>query len=201
MCIFTGGVLFLVGQICLKPSEIFFTLLTYFIFPILSLPLLHPLQQLIRADALKMQLLGFILSALATGFGFYFRDKNWQIQHVLVFTAVQSTAAGVLHGFGRVLLVDCSPAGKEGVFSVWFSWVRALGICGGFAVATACGGGDISRPFGVAFCGCIVGIVVLIFGNISNFGGAIAAGNVREDSRKSSTMHDYDDNYVARAED
>lgn len=138
-----------------------------------------------------MQLMGFLLSTLTTGFGLYYRHKNWHNQHVLLFTAVQSTAAGLLHAFGRILLLDCSPAGKEGAFSVWFSWVRALGTCAGFALATA-GGGNINMPFGVAFCASIGGVLVLIFGNISNFGGAIAAGNVREHSALNSPMQDYD---------
>ncbi|KAL7164709.1 hypothetical protein ACSBR2_040585 [Camellia fascicularis] len=58
--------------------------------------------------------------------------------------------------------------------------VRALGTCTGFAVASA-GPGNISRALGVGFCTAIVGIVILTFGNISDFGGAVAAGHVRED--------------------
>ncbi|KAK1368294.1 Interleukin-15 [Heracleum sosnowskyi] len=183
MSIFTGGVLFLVGQLCLEPRTILFIWLTYFAFPLLSLPILHPLQQFIRADAVKMQLLGFLLSTVITGFGLYYRHKNWQSQHVLLFTAVQSTANGVLHAFGRNLLLDCSPPGKEGAFAAWFSWVRALGTCVGFTLATA-GAGTIGRPFGVAFCASIFGILVLIFSNISNYEGAVAAGNVSEHSEK-----------------
>ncbi|WOG90022.1 hypothetical protein DCAR_0209263 [Daucus carota subsp. sativus] len=179
MSIFTGGVLFLVGQICLEPKTILFIWLTYYAFPLLSLPLLHPFQQLIRADAVKMQLLGYLFTIMTTGFGLYYRHKNWQNNHVLVFTAVQGTATGVLHAFGRNLLLDCSPPGKEGAFSVWFSWVRALGTCVGFTLATA-GVGSIGRSFGVAFCASIFGFLVLVFSNISNFEGAVAAGNVSE---------------------
>ncbi|XP_074362511.1 uncharacterized protein LOC141702798 isoform X2 [Apium graveolens] len=167
------------GQLCLEPKTILFIWITYFAVPLLSLPLLHPLQQFIRADAVKMQLLGFFLSTMITGFGLYYRHKNWQSQHVLLFTAVQGTASGVLHAFGRNLLLDCSPSGKEGAFAVWFSWVRALGTCVGFTLATA-GAGTIARPFGVAFCASIFGILALIFSNISNFEGAVAAGNVSE---------------------
>ncbi|KAK3037650.1 hypothetical protein RJ639_030427 [Escallonia herrerae] len=198
MCIFTGGVLYLVGQLCFKPINVLYLWLTYFIFPLLSLPLLQPLQQLIRADAVKMQLFGFLLSTLTSGFGFYYRNAVWQKYNVLFFAAVQSTATGVLHAFGRVLLLDCSPAGKEGIFSAWFSWVRAIGTCAGFAVASA-GPANISRSFGVAFCTAIVGIVVLIFGNISNFGGAVAAGHLRDRSEKNSPVHGLDQGGDAKA--
>lgn len=180
MCIFTGGVLHLVGQLCLKPVNILYLWLTYFIFPLISLPLVQPLQQLIRADAVKMQLLGFLLSAFTSAIGFYYRKNNWQNQHVLVLAAVQSMATGLLHAFGRVLLLDCSPAGKEGAFSLWFSWVRAIGTLTGFAVASV-GHGNIDRSFEVAFWSTIVGVLVLTFGNISNLGGATAAGLVRND--------------------
>ncbi|KAA8521223.1 hypothetical protein F0562_011940 [Nyssa sinensis] len=193
MCIFTGGVLYLVGQLCIKPVNLLYLWLTYFIFPLFSLPLIQPLQQLIRADAVKMQLLGFLLSTLTSGVGFYYHDKNWHKHHLLFFTAVQGTATGLLHAFGRVLFLDCSPAGKEGTFSVWFSWVRALGTLVGFAFASS-GRGNISRSLGVAFCSAIVGIVILIFGNISNFGGAKAAGHVRDDSEKGSPVHGLEDN-------
>ncbi|XP_052210377.1 uncharacterized protein LOC127813457 [Diospyros lotus] len=44
MCIFTGGVLHLLGQLCLKPVNILYLWLTYFIFPLISLPLVQPLQ-------------------------------------------------------------------------------------------------------------------------------------------------------------
>ncbi|KAI7993796.1 hypothetical protein LOK49_LG11G01974 [Camellia lanceoleosa] len=192
MCIFTGGVLYLVGQLCFRPVNILYLWLTYFIFPLLSLPLLQPLQHLIRADAVKMQLLGFMLSTLTSGVGFFYRIENWPKQNVLVFAAVQSVATGLLHAFGRVLLLDCSPEGKEGTFAAWFSWVRALGTCTGFAVASA-GPGNINRAFGVGFCTAIVGIVILTLGNISDFGGAIAAGHVREDDgEKGSPAHGLD---------
>ncbi|KAK2995327.1 hypothetical protein RJ640_001849 [Escallonia rubra] len=120
-----------------------------------------------------------------------YRNAVWQKYNVLLFAAARSTATGVLHAFGRVLLLDCSPAGKEGIFSAWFSWVRAIGSCAGFAVASA-GPANISRSFGVAFCTAIVGIVVLIFGNISNFGGAVAAGDLRDRSEKNSPVHGLD---------
>lgn len=74
---------------------------------------------------------------------------------------------------------------------MWFSWARALGACAGFAVATAIPG-NIGRAFGVSFCAGIVGMIVLIFGNISSFGGAKAAGNVI-DSAKGSPVHGLDD--------
>lgn len=100
--------------------------------------------------------------------------------------------AGLLHAFGRVLWLDCSPAGKEGAFSVWFSWARALGTCAGFALATAIPG-NIGKTFGVAFWGGIVGMIVLIFGNISSFSGAKAAGHVIRSEPGSPVKELYDD--------
>ncbi|KAK9275246.1 hypothetical protein L1049_022508 [Liquidambar formosana] len=178
MCIFAGGVLFLVGQLCLKPAHFFYLLLTYFLFPLLSLPLLHPLLVLMKTDAVKMQLLGFLLSTATSGLGFYYRNKNWDTLHVLLVAGLQSTSVGLLHAFGRVLLLDCSPPGKEGAFSVWFSWVRAVGTCAGFAIASTIPG-KIGSSLGIAFCTSVFGIVILIFGNVSNMGGAIDAGHVR----------------------
>ncbi|KAL3497943.1 hypothetical protein ACH5RR_040675 [Cinchona calisaya] len=192
MCIFTGGVLYSVGDLCLEGNNILYLWLIYFIFPLLSLPLSHQLQQIIRADAVKMQLLGFLLSTATSGFGFYFRDKNWKVPHLLFFSAVHSTSTGLLYAFGRVLLMDCSPAGKEGAFSAWFSWVRGLGIFAGFALASAIPG-NVQRAFAVSFCTAVAGIVVLIFGNIDNFRGAKAAGHVIEQqSQQGSPVHGLD---------
>ncbi|XP_060178481.1 uncharacterized protein LOC132608735 [Lycium barbarum] len=187
MCIFTGGTLYSIGALCVTPVNILYIWLTYFIFPLISLPLAHPLQLIMRADAVKMQLLGFLLSAAVSGFGFYYHHHNWNKVHILIFAAVQSSATGLLHAFGRVLWLDCSPAGKEGAFSVWFSWMRALGTCAGFALASAFPG-NISKSFGIAFCAAILGKIILIFGNISNFAGAKAAGHVREHSEKGSPI-------------
>lgn len=87
----------------------------------------------------------------------------------------------MLHAFGRVLLLDCSPPGREGSFSIWFVWVKAIGTCAGFAVASAFPG-NVGGSFGIAFLSVIAGVVILIFGNISNLGGAVAAGQVREEA-------------------
>jgi hypothetical protein len=57
----------------------------------------------------------------------------------------------------------------------------------GFTVGSV-GPGHIRTSFGVAFCTAIAGIVVLLFGNISDAGGAVAAGNVSDDSERSSTV-------------
>lgn len=97
----------------------------------------------------------------------------------------------MLHAFGRVLWLDCSPAGKEGAFSVWFSWARAVGACAGFALATAMPG-NIGKTFGASFCAGIVGMIILIFGNISSFRGAEAAGHIVK-SEKGSPMPVLDD--------
>ncbi|KAL2551146.1 uncharacterized protein Fot_12676 [Forsythia ovata] len=195
MCIFAAGVLYATGYLCIKPVNLLYLWLTYFMFPLVSLPLAHPLQQIIKADAVKMQLLGFLLSILTSGFGFYYRQDNWHKHHLLVFAGIQSTATGLLHAFGRVLWLECSPVGKEGAFSVWFSWVRALGTCAGFALATAVPG-NIGKAFGTAFCAGIAGMIILIFGNISSFGGAKAAGHVIK-SEKASPVHELDNDGIS----
>ncbi|KAH0974609.1 hypothetical protein GBA52_016508 [Prunus armeniaca] len=137
----------------------------------------------IKANAVKMQLMGFFLSLITSGYGFFFEGSVWKQHHVLLFAAVQSTSAGLLHAFGRVLLMDCSPPGKEGAFSAWFSWTKALGTCAGFAVASAIPG-NVSTSFGLSFITAVCGVLVLIFGNISDSGGAKAAGHVRHDSEE-----------------
>ncbi|KAK7263551.1 hypothetical protein RJT34_31143 [Clitoria ternatea] len=184
MCVFTGGVLFIVGQLCVKPVHLLYLWLTYFLFPMVSLPLLlQPFQQLIKANSVKMKILGFMLTLITCGFGFYFWDSEWKLEHLLIFGAIQGTASGVLHAFGRVLVLDCAPYGKEGAFCVWYGWVRAVGLCVGFTVGSVVPG-EIRTCFGAAFCGAIVGIVVLLFGNVSEFdGGAVDAGRVSETAR------------------
>ncbi|KAJ9703143.1 hypothetical protein PVL29_004776 [Vitis rotundifolia] len=191
MCIFAAAVLHAVGQLCLIPLHLLHLWLLYFLVPLISLPLLQPLQKVLKADAVKMQLLGLLLSVTTAGFGFYYQEKNWSRGHIMFFAALQSTAAGLLHTFGRVLLLDCSPYGKEGAFSVWYSWVREIGTCVGFAVATAIPG-KIGKSLGTAFIMSVVAILVLIFGNISSFGGAEAAGHLREESVKGSPVHGLD---------
>lgn len=180
MCIFTSAVLYLIGELCFKPLFILICWLTYFIFPLVSLPLMHPIQLALKANAVKMNLLGFYLSIVTSAIGFYFRSKIWHKGHVLVLVGLQSISVGLLHGFGRILLIDCSPIGKEGAFSAWFSWFRAAGTCAGFAVASAIPG-NVSRAFGIAFTTCICGMLLLNYGNISDFKGAMAAGLVRDD--------------------
>ncbi|EPS61563.1 hypothetical protein M569_13231, partial [Genlisea aurea] len=83
----------------------------------------------------------------------------------------------LLYAFGTVLALDCTPAGKEGAFSAWFSWARALGTCAGFALAAAMPG-NVGKTFGISLCAAIVAMVVLIFGNISSLKGAKTAGHV-----------------------
>ncbi|XP_076924220.1 uncharacterized protein LOC143586592 [Bidens hawaiensis] len=178
MSIFAGGVLYIVGQLCTPPKDVIFLWLTYFFFSVLALPLLHPLQKLIKSDAVKMQIFGFLLSTLTSGMGFYYRNENWHNNHVLFLAAAQSVASGVLHAHSRILLMDCAPSGKEGVFAAWFSWVRMLGAFVGFAIGTS-GVGNINRSFGAAFVAAVVGIVALIFSNVSSYGGAVAAGHVQ----------------------
>ncbi|KAI4314546.1 hypothetical protein L6164_027443 [Bauhinia variegata] len=187
MCIFTGGVIFIVGQLCIKPVHLLLFWLTYFLFPVLSLPLLQPLQHLIKANSVKMQILGFLLSIFSSGFGFYFHDNQWRWGHLLIFGAIQSTSTGLLHAFGRVLVLDCAPSGKEGAFSIWFAWIRAVGLCAGFTVGSVVPG-RIRTSLGAAFCAAISGIFLLLFGNISDVAGAVDAGHVTEDSERSSTV-------------
>ncbi|EEF42568.1 uncharacterized protein LOC8283020 [Ricinus communis] len=179
MCIFTGAVLYLIGDLCFKPLFILYIWLTYFIFPIISMPLIHPLQQVIKASAAKMHLLGFYLSIATAAVGFYYRGNVWHRGHVVVLAALQGTSVGLLHAFGRVLLIDCSPHGREGAFSAWFSWWRALGSCVGFAIASAIPG-NVSTSFGISFGAAIFGTLLLSFGNISDFRGAMAAGLVNK---------------------
>ncbi|MBA0563696.1 hypothetical protein Golob_008665 [Gossypium lobatum] len=188
MCIFTGGVLYLVGQLCLKPVFLLYFWLIYFIFPSVSLPLLQPIQLVFKANAVKMHLLGLILSLVTSGTGFQFRKENWQRHHILIFAAVQSTSAGVLHAFGRVLLMDCSPAGKEGAFAVWYSWVKMVGTCLGFAIASGAAAGNVGTSFATAFCTAAVAMVISIYANISDVGGAVAAGLVSEEGETASPI-------------
>ncbi|KAF3447846.1 hypothetical protein FNV43_RR08552 [Rhamnella rubrinervis] len=177
MCLFTGTVLYLVGDLCYTPKSLLFFWLTYFIFPILSLPFMHPFQHLLKTDSMKMQVLGFALSAFTAGMGFYFRGMNWRRRHVLVLTLFQSASTGILHAFGRVLLLDCSPYGKEGAFSTWFMLMKVLGTGVGFTIASL-SPGNVRVSFGVAFFTSIAAMVVLIFGNVSDFDGAVGAGHV-----------------------
>lgn len=197
MSIFTGGLLFLLGQLCLKPIFFLYFWLIYFVFPSFSMPLLQTLQHIIKADAVRIQILGFLLALLTSGMGFYYREKNWPRHHVLLFAAIQSTSAGLLHAFGKFLLLDCTPNGKEGAFSVWHSWVKALGTCSGFAVASAISG-NVSTAFGLAFLAATIGILILIFGNISDVGGAMAAGHLREDSAKGSPVPGLDTSIIIK---
>ncbi|XP_076906578.1 uncharacterized protein LOC143562732 [Bidens hawaiensis] len=179
MSIFTGAVLYIVGELCVPPKDILFVWLTYFFFPIFALPLLHPIQKVIQSDAVKMQIFGFLLTTLASGMGYYYREHHWHFNHVMFLAAVQSVASGVLHAYSRILLMDCAPAGKEGVFAVWFSWVRMFGAFVGFVIGSS-GVGNINRSFGAAFAVAVVGIVGLIFSNVSSYGGAVAAGHVHK---------------------
>ncbi|XP_073135625.1 uncharacterized protein [Henckelia pumila] len=190
-CVFAGGLLYAIGYLCIKTESILYLWLAYFVCPLLSLPLAHPLQQFMRADAEKMQLLGFILSTFTSGFGFYYKTSIWSTGSILLFAAIQGSSAGLLHAFGRVLWLDCSPVGKEGAFSVWFSWARALGACAGFALATGMPG-NVGKTFGVSFCAGIIGMIIVIFGNISSLRGAKAAGHVIR-SENASPLHKHED--------
>ncbi|ESW30195.1 hypothetical protein PHAVU_002G132600 [Phaseolus vulgaris] len=186
MSIFTGGVIFIVGQLCIKPLHLLYFWLTYFLFPLVSLSLLQPLMHVIKMNSVKMQIVGFLLSLLSSGFGFYYGHSHWKWGHLVLFGAVQSTATGILYAFGRLLVLDCAPSGKEGAFSIWYAWMRAAGLCVGFTVGSVAPG-RIRTSFGAAFCTAIAGIVVLLFGNISDVGGAVAAGHVRDECERSSS--------------
>lgn len=95
MCVFGGGLLYAVGYICIERESVLYLWLMYFLLPFLSLPLTYPLQQILKLDAEKMQLLGFLLSIFTSGFGFYYRTDVWTKTHLLFFAAVQGTAAGL----------------------------------------------------------------------------------------------------------
>ncbi|XP_022965332.1 uncharacterized protein LOC111465229 isoform X1 [Cucurbita maxima] len=187
IAIFIAVSLFLIGQICFKPVLILYLWLIYFLIPLISLPLLHQFQIRIKADASKMQILGFILSAVTSAICFYFHNDAWRLPVVFVFAALQGTAAALLHTYGRVLVLDCSPAGKEAAISMWFSWMRAIGGCVGFTVAAVVPA-RLQVSSGVAFCCAVVGGVVLIYGNITDYGGAVSAGHVKNDSEKGSPV-------------
>uniref|UniRef100_A0A1D1Y416 Interleukin-15 n=1 Tax=Anthurium amnicola TaxID=1678845 RepID=A0A1D1Y416_9ARAE len=191
MCVFSGAVLYVFGQLCMKPVSLLYLWLLYFLSPAVSLLALHPLQLLLRADAVKMQLLGFLMSAVAAGAGFYYRGEEWRRGHVLLAALLQSAAAGALHAFGRALASDCSPAGREGAVAVWASWARTAGACAGFAVASA-HPGEVGRTLGASFWAVAAGICVLIFGNISHAGGLRAAGLGKEEraGHQSSDLHE-----------
>ncbi|KAG2603794.1 uncharacterized protein LOC120669519 [Panicum virgatum] len=178
MCIFTSGTLFAIGGVCIKPVLVLVLWILYFLFPLISLPLLHPLQIIIRADAVRMQLLGFIICLFVSGAGFYFKSRRWRAAHIIVIALVQSTANGILYAFGRILLLDASPPGKEGAFAVWYAFVRCIGAMIGFAAASA-GPGRAGGSFAAAFLGSFLGIIVLIFGNVSNIGALKAAGHLK----------------------
>ncbi|KAI3931177.1 hypothetical protein MKW92_050966 [Papaver armeniacum] len=179
-CIFMGGLHYVVGQLCVKPVFLLFLFLIYFIFPLFSLPLFHPLQLVMKTDAVRMQFLGFFVSAITSGSGFYFKNKNWNHVHLSILVACQSLSVGVLHAFGRVLLLDCTPPNKEGVFSVWFAWTRAVGACIGFIVSSAYFD-KVGITFGITFCSVLAGMIVLVLGKVSHFSGAVAAGHVVEE--------------------
>lgn len=136
MSIFKTGVLYLVGQMCIKSRTLLYFWLTYFIFPLFSLPLLHLLQHSRKANAVKMEILGLAISLVTSGFAFYFKDEGtWKKKYILLlFAAVQGTSVGILHAFSRVLMMDCAPREKEEAFAGWRSWVMGLGKCLGFAV-------------------------------------------------------------------
>lgn len=177
-CIFAGGLLYLVGVLCYKPVLILSIWLAYFATPLLSLPLLHLLNLLLRSDALRVQLISLLAAAATAGTGFFYRDRGWHAGHVLAAAAVQSAAAGALHSCGRVLVMDCAPPAREGAFAAWLAWGRAAGAWAGFAVAAA--DPASGRSFAVAFCGAMAGVVVMVVGKVSHLGGAAAAGHVRE---------------------
>ncbi|CAI0419403.1 unnamed protein product [Linum tenue] len=189
MCIFASGYLYFAGFLCLRPPVILYSWLIYFVFPLISLPAVHLVQHALRADAAKMHALGFVMALITSGFGFYFRSGIWAAGVILAFSAVQGTSAGVMHAFQRVLLSDCSPPGKEGVFGAWFEWWRAAGAFAGFTVA-ATSPGEISISLAVTFLTSVAGIVVLVYGHISDTGGAAAAGHVVAGEGKSGRVYD-----------
>ncbi|VAI68845.1 unnamed protein product [Triticum turgidum subsp. durum] len=185
MCIFTSGTLYAIGGVCIKPVLVLALWILYFLFPLISLPLLHPIQIIIRADAVRMQLLGFIIALFVSGAGFYFKSHRWRAAHIIIIALVQSTANGILYSFGRILLLDASPPGKEGAFAIWYAYIRCMGAMIGFAVASA-GPGRAGGSFAAAFLGSFLGIIVLIFGNVSNIGALKAAGHLKgmEDDKR-----------------
>ncbi|ERN15580.1 hypothetical protein AMTR_s00048p00148310 [Amborella trichopoda] len=179
MCIFAATSIHLQGKLCYEAHDILYTWLIYFLIPTFSLPLLRYLQLSIKSDAMKMQVAGLLAGAVTSGTGFYFQNRTWHREHLFFFTMVQGVAAGILHTYGRVLLVDCSPAGKEGAFSACFAWVKMAGTCAGFTIATSFSG--VTIPFSCSFLASILGFGVFVFGNVSNKGGVVGAGHGKEE--------------------
>lgn len=100
--------------------------------------------------------------------------------------------------------MDCSPAGKEGVFATWFSWAKMAGACVGFAVASGGAAGNIGTSFGIAFGTSAAAMVIAIYGNISDVGGAVAAGLISEGgagASVSSPTHALDNSYSISYDD
>lgn len=135
---------------------------------------------------------------LTSGMGFYFKEKTWKKEHILLFAAIQGTSMGTLHAFGRVLILDSAPCGKEGAFAAWHSWVKGFGACAGFAVASAVPG-KISTAFGAAFLSAALGATVLIYGNVSDYEAALRAGHVTEGGGgRELPEHAFDDSEMAK---
>lgn len=49
---------------------------------------------------------------------------------------IRSTTIGILHAFGKILLLDCTPPEEKGAFLVLFVWVTVVAGCGGFVFAS-----------------------------------------------------------------
>ncbi|KAI4343299.1 hypothetical protein MLD38_027825 [Melastoma candidum] len=192
MCVFAGGILYVISH-CVEPPHLIHYWLIYFGFPLLALPAMHPLKQLLRANSIKMQIMGLALSVFASGVGFYYRKNEWKYGIALIFAAIQGTSTGLLYASGRVVTMDCAPVGKDGAFAAWHSWARGLGSSIGYTVAVA-NPGNVSAAFGAAFCIGIAGIVGLIYGNVNDANGAVAAGHATEWGEKRLPEYAFDKN-------
>ncbi|KAK1262472.1 hypothetical protein QJS04_geneDACA008897 [Acorus gramineus] len=184
--VFTAAMLYVVGELCMRPTVLLCLLLVYFTVPVVSMPLMQAVQMLIKADAVRMQVMGLLMSAAVSGVGWYNRRGDWGTAHVLALALAQGTACGLLHAYGRALVADCTPAGREGAFSAWYAFARGVGACAGFALAGA-RPRDVQTTFGAAFVACFVGVSVLVFGNVSNLRGAEAAGHVGKEEKEAAS--------------
>ncbi|KAK1285307.1 hypothetical protein QJS10_CPB20g01175 [Acorus calamus] len=135
--VFTAALLYVVGELCMRPAALLCLMLVYFTVPVVSMPLMQAVQMLIKADAVRMQVMGLLMSAAVSGVGWYNRRGDWGTAHVLTLALAQGTACGLLHAYGRALVADCTPAGREGAFSAWYAFARGVGACAGFALAGA----------------------------------------------------------------
>ncbi|KAH9316505.1 hypothetical protein KI387_025132 [Taxus chinensis] len=176
-CVFVSGLLYALGARCFEGKYVLFMLLAYFVAPTLSAAVMGLLQRVFLADNRQMQAIGFVFVAGVSALGFV--QHSWRPWWAIVGAVVQGLGVGILRSYGRTLFLDFTPPNREGAFLVWFSIVEGAGLCSGFIVGCV-----RSSHIRMAFCSSLVatsaGLLLLIFGNVGNFGGFVNAGHVKE---------------------